>query len=408
MAEWSVRKLQLPPGLETAVEKGGDVAGKVADFLAKVHKALDVASVFATGGFDLYRTLVSVFITGVENMLSDLQNAGVYVLVDYPQSLNAAQFNPVAEASLAGTILDKDAMGVLSGEDAGTKAGFDKLQAISGRRTQWNPPSPDIMSYDVAIERVAGAFVDPLDPLRPMFSPSAHTVGVVIMVHSEELGTFLKLVRAIDNLFALDDLRQSVILPGFKAWFEGLSKDFSELSQTELDELDLAPPVKFRNAGAPPNFIMQAKLVELVPVLGDALTELAALVEQFRPNGELTDFVKEVLTALANKIERIRQIAVQLKTLSEGLKSSFSGTELATCVIKSTTGDDGFRLGLLNSTGHPEFNHSLVCTVLLYAGGPSADVLAALFGAPGQAIVSSKLAAIENEKRHLDRPVLTP
>lgn len=401
MAEWELRPLTLPPEVQDAADAVADVIDAVAEVLEVVQQALDIIATVAQAALDTYRFIVNTIIDLIQDFLNDLRFAGIYVLVDYPQNINFDTFDPTSDVNLAGTAFDPAILASITGE---TDEGFD-LQAIAERRKLWNPASKDVLSYRQAVQRINQSFDDPTDPLRPQFSDNAASVGVVIMVWSTEVALFLKLVRQLGNLFRLDDLLQ-LNNPGFEEWFSDLDKAFDELTETELCEIDLNIPINLRGGGRHPNWIGRVTLQDLFPGLGELLQELSDMLELLRPNGDLTQFIQDIIDAIKAKAERLRQLVETLQALATLLREGFSGTALASVVIESTTGNKGFIEGLNNSTGHPEFEEAIVLSMVLYAGGPSAEPLRLLFSAPGTKIQNTFDENLEREEANIARPVI--
>ena len=411
MAEWRVRSVSLPNGIEDIVSGVGKTAGAAADFLDAVRVGLQVTSNLANTSVDLYSVLVNAFITSTEALLSDIVESGVYVLVDYPLSLNRGRLNPVSRVNLAGTVLDS--RGGISGDPVTADESFRRnalgqsdLQAVATRRINWNPVSRDIMSYEEAIDRIVKAFDDKFDPIRPQFSDSANTVGVVLMAHSEDLATLMKLSRSISDIFAVDALGQ-LQKPGFRDLLDDVASEFSDLTQQEIDRLDFTPKIDLRRGGRHPNWVVNTKLRDLLPIVGDNVDAIIELIDLLRPNGSITDFVGTVLQALEDKVSRINDIVTNLETLSKQLET-LSNTRLSSVVIESTTGNTGFKTALVNSGGHPEFQSSFVVSVVLYAGGPGGKVLKQLFSSAGEIVPDSLRQAVDNRGRNVPRPILEP
>lgn len=410
MSEWRVKSLDLPPGVKEVVGVAGVVTSAVGAYLQTVVAALKVVEAFAETSVDLYTSIVNQFITEAQNFINDINEAGVSVLIDYPQNINPALFNPVSQANLGGTVFDANLTG--GAKTAGDvnrtdEEGQNRLQAIASRRRNWNPPSRDLLNYPQAITRIVNAFDDPTDPLRPQFSDSANTFGAIIMVQSQDVSIFLRLVSSLNGLFGLDDLDQ-IQWPGFEDWFADLGKSFTDLTEQEICSLDLTVDSFFRNAGRHPNFIMNVRLGELFPPLKEALDALSEILEQLRPNGDITSFVEKIIEAFEAKIARLEVLATRLEQLGEQLQDAFGATSFAMLAVESNTGNNGFKLGVLNSTGAPQFENSLVCSVLVYTGGPGVHVLKTLFGQSGEKIESSVGKAVEEAGNLIDTPVLRP
>ena len=217
MAEWKRTKLQIPDEVQGVLTTAADGIDAIATFLELVADALEVAAIAAQAALDTYTTLVNLIIDEIQNVINDLRFAGVYVLLDYPQDLNVLVDTVDPTVQLAGTILDPS----LGSNDQRFQALTNPkdFQALQQKRNRHNPPSRDLRSYHESILRLTGAFDDRLDHMRPPFSKSAATVGVVIMAHSVEVATFIKLVRGISNLFNLDDIGQ-LNYPALGLWLD--------------------------------------------------------------------------------------------------------------------------------------------------------------------------------------------
>lgn len=407
MAEWRVRNLELPPGLQEITDTAATVTSSVATFLDAVQRALEVAAAFAQPAFDAYSAIVNALVDELQGFINDINETGVSVLVDYPQNLNVTQFNPASRATLAGTLVDTSNLQQKTSDDVRRSGGQNRLQAVVTKRRVWNPSSRDLLSYDEAVLRITRAFDDREDPLRPVFTDNANTVGVVIMTYSQELGTWLRLVSALNDLFSLDDLSQ-VIWPGFEDWFDEFSGPITELTQEELDLLDLTAPIDSRGGGEHPNFVLNTRLGDLIPTLGDILETMIQLLESFRPNGDIAEFVQNTINAIESKIQRLQRVIDALSDLTDQLRNAFQGMALASVVVESQTGNSGFIQGLQRSTGHPQFDDALVLSLVIYAGGPGGQVLKQLFGSAGTALRQSTQESLAAARAVANRPLERP
>ena len=407
MAEWRVRTAQLPPGLSEVTDAAAEIVSGVATFLDAVSIALEAAAAFSSVAFDGYTSLVNAFISQLQTFLSDFKETGVSVLIDYPQNVNIARFNPTNEANLAGTIVDIQTLKTVTTDDVPQRGGQNRLQAIIQRRRDWNPASQSAISYDQAIERIATAFNDTEDPLRPIFSSQARTVGVVLMAHTTEVATYFRVLDAFNRLLALEDFAQ-LQWPGIQDWLDDVKKPMKDLTETELAQVDFTAPFGKRGGGAHPNFVLNTRLGDLFPGLGDAIDALSQLLEQLRPNGPITDFIRGAIDALKRKIKRLQDLIDRLEELTDQLRNAFEGTAFESVVIESNTGNSGFIAGLRGSTGHPEFDYAFVVSVLIYAGGPAASTLKLIFGSAGERIKNTTLEAVAAAENAASRPVRRP
>jgi len=404
-AEWKVISIELPPEVQAVLDTVADVIDAVAAFLDLVAQALDLVAAVAQAALDTYSAIVNALIDAIQAFLNDLRYAGIYMLIDYPKDLTLSDLNPVSDANLAGTVFDPNLPPDPTAAD---------LTAIANKRKNWARQKKAMQSYRSAINRITTAFDDGADHLRPPFSDSAATYGVVIMAYSEELAIYVKLVRALSNLFALNDFKQA-LMPGISGLSDMLGERWDDLADMadSLGDIDwcdpnLIPPNDRRNMGTEPNFVGRYVLQDLFPPLGQLLQTLSNMVEVLRPNGALTEFIQDLIDAIKAKVERLNETVALLQELADQLREGFSGTKLTAVAISSSTGNKGFKDGLIKSTGHPGFEQAFVCSVLLYAGGPSVDALKLLFSGEGEPISDTFNANLEREQRNKTKPVLVP
>jgi hypothetical protein len=402
--EWVQYQPEIPPALQAILDATADVLDAVAQFLDLVALVLDIIATVAQALLDAYSAIVNALIDLVQNFLEDLKNAGIYVFLDYPNTLSLSDFNPAAPENWEGTVFDDEILAHEVGQDL-------DLAEIAKQRKGWARQQKALMSMDDVNSRIVASFSDGTDPFRPRFSEDALTYGVVILVYSEELALFLKLVRAVSNLFSLTDLK-GVLKPAM------LADDFKSLYGKAVDEWtaidweDWNPqlPVSFRNPGKFPNWIGRFTLGELVPPLGQMLQALSNMLELLRPNGDITAFIQGLITALKKKIKRIRDIAALLAELADALRSGFSGTRLCVCTIQSAEGNRGFTQGLLNAKGAPTFTEAICCSIVLYTGGPGIAPMQMFFGGGGEPIPGADPVqnGIDEWNKDKTEPVVTP
>jgi len=386
VAEWQIIELEVPPEIQQVLDLIADALDAIAAFLELVAAFLELVATLIQLALDLYVALVNAFIDALQNLLNDLRYAGIYVFLDYPNTLSLADFNPAAESTLAGTIFDPDFLDGVEDQE--------ELLAIAAKRKSWARQQKSFLSFDTAIARINASFVDQLDHLKPPYSETANTYGVVIMGYSEEVVLYLKIVRQFYNLFALNDLGQ-VLAPGFDQWLEDFEGGIEDLTSVDWCDFNFVVPFTFRNAGTFPNWIGRYTLQDLIPPLGELLRALSNLLELLRPNGAITDFIQALIDALLKKVERLRQLAETLAELADALRNAFSGTKLSVVTVESSTGNNGFINGLRSATGHPGFDEALVVSLVLYAGGPNIEPLKLLFGVQGEKMVDDYVDATE-------------
>jgi len=405
MAEWRVKQLETPPGIEELAETVNDVAGAVTGFLDAVVTALEVAKQFVILSTDLYSTIVNEIVDELQNFLNDIGETGISVLVDYPLDLNIGLGKTDVRADLGGTNVPVSDLNQRTRDDTASRGGYNRLQAIATTVRDWNPTSTAPLDYAGAITRIINAFDDIEDPLRPRFSDSANTVGVVIMGFSDSIADFLAIVALLAAIFDIEDLHQTSF-PAFPDLFPEFSgREFSSLSQDELDLLDLSALTEQRNGGEHPNFVLNTRLGDLIPALGDLLEVLSGLLELLRPNGSLADFIEKAIESLQRKVLLIKELVDRLNELIQEILDAFGGSGFAMVVVESNTGNTGFQAGLRASTGHPVFEDSLVVSLLLYAGGASTRVLKEVFGGIGEQVESSVDDAKAQAAVALGRPI---
>lgn len=377
---WRMPKLPVADALASAASTLQPIAEASATILEVTDSALGIAKAAVVASVDTYKAVADQAIDTAQNALSDIENMGVYALLDYPITLFPPEpgdvpeawdkvFNPTHPVNLAGTLLDPNATEAILDR----KSNPSPLANLAARRKVWNPPT-GMVSYDEQMGRLAQALYDPHDPLRPILSPDADCYAVVFLGHSTELARLASLVRALTNLVAVDGL--DTLLPAIDGVDTKIMRKYGEEWVAKWHALTARErtfvPVSLRGGGEHPNFVLATPLGQMVPVVGDAIGLLKEGLEMLRPNGALTDAIDALVAFIRAKITRLQEILRLIDSLIQLIAGLFSGSDIGMLPVRSVTGAQGLAAALRDAHGYPRFDRAYACAVMLVLTGPSA------------------------------------
>jgi hypothetical protein len=375
MARWATIKLTLPEALQQITDLAAELSGAATAVLDVNLKLAQAEQALLTGFTSAYRSAVNVLITELQNILMDIKNSGLYVFVDYPLSINKT-----------------------------TRQGTERplLDPL-----KWEAPIRDLRSYDEAIGRIISAFDDPQDPLRPQFSRNANTVGVVLLAHTSEISTVIRIMNNLSNLLSIDHLSvESFSVVG--RWVQGIKKDVTQMTESDWLQVDLSIPHDLKPSSGFPDFVAKTTIGDVFPGIGEGLEAAATVLDGFRPTGEITALVNQGIENLEEQIRYLQNLVDELVSLTQQLRDAFSGTEISAVVIESASGDEGFKEALRTARGAPQFDDDFVVSVLLYAGGPGATFLKEVFSNSVGDVQTSISSAVAKARDELNRPTVKP
>ncbi len=145
----------LPSDLSSVASSVSSVVTPIQTVLQTVSTVLSVAKTFLIGGNNPLSSVVNGLLTQIQNLINNLDQAGIYVLLDYPLPAHETHQSFYGQNLLGGM------------------PGF--------------------------ANRVVSAFVNPMDGNRPTFTAGASLTGVAAIFNSGDIG---ELVQALGSVAA--------------------------------------------------------------------------------------------------------------------------------------------------------------------------------------------------------------
>src|SRR5579863_5507170 len=162
MANWTNGNLGqligLPPSLNTVAQDIQSVSQPISAALTAVSSVLSVAKTFLTSGPGSSVTgVVNSLLAQIQSLINDLDQAGIYALLDYPLPAHDTHLSYFGQNLVGGM------------------PGF--------------------------VSRVSSAFVNPQDGNRPTFDQNAALTGVVAIFNTGDIGQLVQGLGSLAGFF---------------------------------------------------------------------------------------------------------------------------------------------------------------------------------------------------------------